>query len=286
MLSLPRKTWPWVFLTLWLPLAVSPLASAEDAQSSTWSNQHDVAAFDEVALFVIGNTLFTIYHELGHALIDLLNLPVVGREEDAVDGFAAVTMIPKTPDPVRDALIVAVADGWRAQSNIGTAGSTRLYWGEHALNEQRHFAIVCLMVGSDQEGFYDFALEAGLPDERIRSCSRDFSGMKSGWRRLLDPHKPGVEPAGASPRSAPIALAFDQPPPALEEPYYLIREEGLLENAILRFGEDLALPAPITVRFRACDEANAFWSEDRLEVTICYELVNEFRAILLGSSLR
>ena len=285
MRSLPRKAWSSLLLSVGLSLAVSPLVSVAGAQSSSWSDPDDVEAFDDEALFVIGNTLFTVYHELGHALIDLLNLPVIGREEDAVDGFAAVTMIPKTPDPVRDALIVAVADGWRAQSTIGTAGSERLYWGQHALNEQRHFAIVCLMVGSDQEGFYDFALEAGLPEERIRTCSQDFSRMKSGWHRLLGPHRQDVETTGLT-AMPPIALVFDQPPSELEEPFYLIREQELLENAILRFGDDLALPAPITVRFRTCDEANAFWSEDQLEVTICYELVDEFRAMLLGSVVR
>lgn len=239
-----------------------------------------------MALFVIGNTLFTVYHELGHALIDLLNLPVIGREEDAVDGFAAVTMIPKTPNAVRDALIVAVADGWRAQSDLGSDGGAPLYWGEHALNEQRHFAIVCLMVGSDQEGFYDFAFETGLPRERIETCSQDFARMKNGWKRLLGPYKQGVETAGGLPAAAPIALAFDEPPSALSEPFHLIREEGLLEDAILRFGDDIVLPAPITVRFTACNDANAYWSKDRLEVTVCYELVNEFRAILLGSAVR
>ena len=73
---------------------------------------------DDETLFVVGNTLFTIYHELGHGLVDLLGLPVIGREEDAVDGFAAVTMIPEEPDAVGDALIIAVADAWQVQSDL------------------------------------------------------------------------------------------------------------------------------------------------------------------------
>ena len=35
--------------------------------------------------FVIGNTLFVMAHELGHGLINEMNLPVLGREEDAAN---------------------------------------------------------------------------------------------------------------------------------------------------------------------------------------------------------
>src|SRR5688500_14135049 len=66
----------------------------------------------EADLFVLGNTVFILYHELGHALIDLLNLPVLGREEDAADNLASVMMIPEQPDPMMDELVVAAADGW------------------------------------------------------------------------------------------------------------------------------------------------------------------------------
>src|SRR3954454_13912300 len=45
---------------------------------------------DHVIGFVIGNTLFTLTHELGHAVISEFRLPVLGREEDAADAFATL----------------------------------------------------------------------------------------------------------------------------------------------------------------------------------------------------
>lgn len=46
---------------------------------------------DEEKIDLILNlTEFVLYHEVGHALIDMLDIPVLGKEEDAVDGFAAV----------------------------------------------------------------------------------------------------------------------------------------------------------------------------------------------------
>ncbi|MGI9494328.1 MAG: DUF4344 domain-containing metallopeptidase, partial [Geminicoccaceae bacterium] len=144
---------------------------------------------DDTALFVVGNTLFAVYHELGHALVDVLNLPVVGREEDAADGFAAVLMIPPDPDPVRDQLIVAVADGWLLQGEQKGGGVNQSpLWTEHALDEQRYFAVICWLVGSDQEGFFDLASEAGMPVARIETCTGDFDRMKAGWQDLLRGH--------------------------------------------------------------------------------------------------
>ena len=67
---------------------------------------------EEADLFVLGNTVFILYHELGHALIDQLGLPVLGREEDAADNLASIMMIPEQADPMMDELIIAAADGW------------------------------------------------------------------------------------------------------------------------------------------------------------------------------
>ena len=43
--------------------------------------------------FIIGNTLFVLSHEMGHGVINEMNLPVLGREEDAADSFAITTAL-------------------------------------------------------------------------------------------------------------------------------------------------------------------------------------------------
>lgn len=262
------------------------LSPCLDQKAAAETSQQDEALLDDDTVFIIGNTLFTVYHELGHALIDLLNLPVIGREEDAVDGFAAVTMIPEAPDLFRDSLIVAVADGWRVLGDWAAEGrEERPYWGEHALDEQRHFAVVCLMVGSDQDGFYDYALDAGLPEERIETCIDDFERMKSGWRRLLGPYKraSGKDDVTAA---SPISMVFEKPNEDQAWLYDILRHDGLLEAAVNHLAETIVLPSPVTVRFAPCNDANAYWTRDEREVTICYELVDEFEAILSGALVR
>lgn len=281
MLPLTFKKRIYVILLASLFGMSSPIDRYADAEGLLSSD----VVIDDHTLFVIGNTLFTLYHELGHALVDLLDLPVIGREEDAVDGFAAVTMIPEVPDEVRDALIVAVADGWRAQGDLAVDVGERAYWGEHALDEQRHYAIVCLMVGSDQEGFYDYALDAGLPNERIETCVDDFQLMRTSWERLLAPYEQEHEHAEGA-LGTPVALIFDKPTERQSRLFDLIRQGGLLEAGVDRFAKRFALPAPLTIRFAPCNDPNAYWSPQELEITICYELIDEFTTILTDAMVR
>ena len=41
----------------------------------------------------IGTLLYEFYHELAHTLIDMLWLPVLGREEDSADQFAVIALL-------------------------------------------------------------------------------------------------------------------------------------------------------------------------------------------------
>jgi len=244
----------------------------------------DIDEEDDIALFVVGNTLFAVYHELGHALIDLLDLPVVGREEDAADSFAAVMMIPPDPDPVRDQLIIAVADGWRLQSERTEDGADPSpLWAEHALNEQRYFAVICWMVGSDQDGFFDLAHEAGMPVERIETCTDDFERMKAGWQGLLEGH--GADPADRRHvDDRPIKVVFERPYPEEADALEFARLGEVIQRSVLDFARNINLPETITVRFKSCGEANAFWYGADRDVVICYGLVDDFISVLLDNS--
>src|SRR5262249_54640679 len=42
---------------------------------------------------IVGQFFYVAAHEMGHAVFDLLRVPVLGREEDAADQFAAYMML-------------------------------------------------------------------------------------------------------------------------------------------------------------------------------------------------
>jgi hypothetical protein len=243
--------------------ADSPISSEADF----WS--------DEETIFALGNVLFAAYHEFGHALIDLLDLPVVGREEDAADGFAAVKMIPETADPLADRLLVAAADGWWLQSERADALPNLPLWGAHALDPQRYFRLVCLMVGSDPDGFAGYARDAGLPPVKVAGCGRDYQALTSGWARLLAPHRK-VGNAG----SGRISLIMAPPADQRLQLDRLLQSGGVVKEAVAVLDGRFDLPESVTLRFDNCPDANGYWAPATREIVLCYDLIVAFLDLL------
>jgi Putative metallopeptidase len=62
--------------------------------------------------FVAANMIFVLTHELGHAVISEMDLPVLGREEDAADDFAILTALNVVANEYSLRVLVNAARGW------------------------------------------------------------------------------------------------------------------------------------------------------------------------------
>lgn len=134
---------------------------------------------------VVGATLFTFFHELGHALIDLYDLPVTGREEDAVDQLATMILL----EGGEEGETAALNGAW---SFFTEEGDEELaFWDEHALDEQRFYNIVCWSYGKNPEGFQDLVDDETLPEPRAERCPAEYDRMSRSWDALLDPYVKG-----------------------------------------------------------------------------------------------
>jgi hypothetical protein len=124
-------------------------------------------------------SIFVFYHELGHALIDILALPSVGKEEDAVDQFAVYSLMQSgTPELVQKTVLNA-AIWFKSNPEIPA-------WAEHAPNDVRFYNLVCLVYGSNPDG-YQFLLKY-LPEPRAVRCPKEYTRMAGGWYKLILPH--------------------------------------------------------------------------------------------------
>lgn len=137
---------------------------------------------------VAGATLFTLLHELGHALIDLWDLPITGREEDAVDQLATIILLEGGEDGQMAAL--NGADSFWGAEEEGEASEEEdpSFWDEHSLGEQRWYNIVCWSYGSDPEGLSDLVGDDGLPEARASQCPDEYTRMSKAWDSLLSPY--------------------------------------------------------------------------------------------------
>ncbi|NER38257.1 MAG: DUF4344 domain-containing metallopeptidase [Oscillatoria sp. SIO1A7] len=162
----------------------------------------------EEALFV---TIFVFFHELGHALIDVLEIPATGKEEDAVDDFATLLLLETDSEQVEE--IVLNAARWFALQAERSEGSEIPYWGEHSLDWQRFYSIVCLVYGKNPSKYAALATKGILPRRRAERCPREYEKKLASWTTLLKPHFTNPNGTWGSPAQPPPGSYPPQNPP-------------------------------------------------------------------------
>ncbi len=148
---------------------------------------------DEAGGKAIAALVFVFYHELGHALIDIYDLPVTGREEDAVDQLATVILL-ETWDGEESELAMTASAEWFDSSAAEREEDPDMA-DEHALDEQRYYNLLCWTYGSDPEYFADQIEDWELPAERAERCPEEYQKMSRSWDQLLGPHMVAEIPA-------------------------------------------------------------------------------------------
>ena len=126
-------------------------------------------------------------HKVGHALIDVYDLPTTGMEEDAVDQFSALIQSRTYGDydpyfETGQVMMLDMAGWWRYVSEYREAS----HWAVHSLNEQRFYNIACYAYGADPEYNADLVGFDYLPHSRAKTCPQEYEQMSSSWDRLLD----------------------------------------------------------------------------------------------------
>jgi hypothetical protein len=221
--------------------------------------------------FVVGNTLFVLLHELGHVHISEFNLPVLGREEDAADTFAALAMI-NIGTGFSHRVLADAAKGWfLSDRRDQQTGAAPLYYDEHNLSQQRAYQVVCLMVGSDQAKFKDLANEVKMPEARQESCKDDFAKAFSSWYAVLKPHVRGPD----QPETR-IDVAYGEGKGVLELFARSFSAIGILEGASARLRAEYTYPAPFNMKMESCGNPAAGWDDKTRTLRLCYELAFDF----------
>ena len=225
---------------------------------------------DDAMAFAMHDAAFTIYHEVGHMLVGELGLPVLGKEEDAVDTLATIWLLNDEDQDYAFNALIDASDGWyfNAVNSTGSGVDEFSYYDEHSLDIQRAYAMVCLMVGADPDNFGETADIYELPPEQQENCAYTYEQAAVSWGTLLS----SFELNGNE--SAPIEVIYDDAG-EFEEFAQALKQDELLERAAAEIMSTYALPNPVTFRATQCGEANAFYDPSASEVTYCYELAAE-----------
>jgi hypothetical protein len=136
---------------------------------------------------ITGMFLQVTFHELGHGMFDIYNIPVLGREEDAADQMAGFIMAQFGPDVARRTL-PAGAYVWQKLYEAGGEWPRWLYSDEHGHSLQRSYNYLCMAYGSDPETFAYYVDSGLLPKERAVTCKREYEQMLNAFQKTMLPH--------------------------------------------------------------------------------------------------
>jgi len=144
-------------------------------------------AAEDAARGIEGAIYYTLYHEVGHSLIDVLDLPVTGREEDVVDQLSTYLLVEKGGEKGEHMALEGARFWYLLAQRSRQLGSGQAYWDEHSTNEQRFFNAICWLYGSNPSK-YAGLVNTPLPGDRAVRCPNEYMRFVKGWRNALAPH--------------------------------------------------------------------------------------------------
>jgi hypothetical protein len=136
-----------------------------------------------------GMTADVFLHETGHAIFDMLEIPFLGREEDAADEVSAYLLLQRAKDDSRRLILgVAYLGSKEAQEEMVKAAQTPNFADIHELPVQRYFNVLCMAYGKDPNLFADAVTHWHLPELRAKDCHYEYLRFQYGFEALIGPY--------------------------------------------------------------------------------------------------
>ncbi len=246
-------------LTLFGLMLAMP-AQAFDLSGISKAQRSDTLRFAE------NNSLFVLYHEVAHLLIDQLKLPVLGLEEDAADNFATWVLIGQKTPHANQTLEHSVK-GWVLSGEAyGSGQYEEDYYDGYSLDRERAMQILCLMVGSDGAAFRAMANQYAIPRGRQDTCRWDYDLIDRSYSALL-------ENAGSGTR---VLVRYHDGGQRLRMAERAFRASGIFDEVAEHVRGGYRINRTVRFTAKRCGEANAFYDPDTVEIIFCYELMQDY----------
>jgi Putative metallopeptidase len=136
---------------------------------------------------VVGAFLQVTFHELGHGMFDIYDIPVFGREEDAADQMAGFILSQFGKDVARRTF-PGVVYLWQKLAESDGPVRRSAYADEHGTDLQRAYNYLCMAYGADPVTFQYVVDKGLLPKERAANCARESRQIYNAFTKTMIPH--------------------------------------------------------------------------------------------------
>jgi hypothetical protein len=132
----------------------------------------------------VGALVSMMLHETGHAVVDLLNVPVLGREEDAADQIAEFIGLQFDKD-LEETVTKGAAWYWLSDVRSGM-----MYFNDyadvHSTSMERFLNYLCLGYGGDPDTFKDLADK--FLKTRAPNCAGEYRQVEKAFKKTVLPY--------------------------------------------------------------------------------------------------
>jgi hypothetical protein len=138
---------------------------------------------------VIAGPLVDVFmHEAGHAIFDILRVPILGREEDAADQFSAYVMLKFDKEQSRRLILGSAYQYTMDMHNPEVTLSLSKFSNVHGMPAQRFYNVLCMAYGADPSFFKDLVELGYLPEDRAAGCQLEYKQVRFAFSKLISPH--------------------------------------------------------------------------------------------------
>lgn len=135
---------------------------------------------------ILGATADVFLHEIAHALFDMLEIPILGREEDAADQVAAYIMLQLGAREARN--LIAGTAYLYAIDVMQKSPRLKDFSDAHGVPAQRFFNLLCIAYGSNPKAYQDVVDKGLLPKGRAEGCEYEYAQLEHAFEALILPH--------------------------------------------------------------------------------------------------
>jgi hypothetical protein len=133
---------------------------------------------------ITGGFVQAVLHETSHALFEVLQVPIWGREDDAADRLAALIMM-QFGDDVANVVMYGtqLLFRWSDQKWTGNA-----FASEVSPDYQRYFNYACIAVAANWPQFGGLVINKVIPQNRAARCEGEYNQIRKAFDLRIMPH--------------------------------------------------------------------------------------------------
>jgi hypothetical protein len=137
---------------------------------------------------MFGQLFYAVAHEMGHAMFDLLDVPIFGRAEDAADGFATYMMLNLGKQDAQRLILGAAYSYRNYVKNPRVCVPLIAFADAHGAPMQRYYNLLCIGYGADPQLFAGLIEKGYLPKDRADSCRIEYKEVYFAFSKVIAPH--------------------------------------------------------------------------------------------------